>query len=64
MGIPVVLEDAEVPIEADINAGRLHQVDGVRLEPMRPASTSALMSRSESNMPGRYREEALAACDL
>src|SRR4029453_11026452 len=28
---------------------------------MRPASTSALMSRSESNMPGRYRDEPSAA---
>jgi hypothetical protein len=33
MRITVVLEDAEVPIEADINARRLHHVDGVRLEP-------------------------------
>src|SRR5215216_5276317 len=28
---------------------------------MRPALTLALMSRSESNMPGRYRDEPLAA---
>src|SRR4029453_9974053 len=33
--------------------------------PMRPASTSALMSRSESNMRGQYRDEPLTApCDL
>ena len=33
MRIPVVLEDAEVPIEANINARRLHQFDRVRFEP-------------------------------
>ena len=37
MRIPVVLEDAEVPIEAHINARRLHQVDGVRFEPDAPS---------------------------
>jgi hypothetical protein len=33
MRISVVFEYAEVPIEADINARRLHHVDGVRFQP-------------------------------
>ena len=50
MGVQVVVEDPEPPVEADVDAGRLDQLGVERLELSWPLLISATRSRSESSI--------------
>ena len=52
--VPVILEDPEVPVHPDVDAGRLDQLGQERIELDPPDSTSVLMSRSESSTLATY----------
>jgi hypothetical protein len=51
----MVLEDAELPVQPDVDAGGLDQLGFVRIELDRPDSISVLMPRSERSTLATYR---------
>ena len=53
--VAMVLENTEVPVQPDVDAGRLDQLGFVRVELDPPGSISALMPRSERSTLATYR---------